>query len=203
VKTIAEAIHYAHQRQILHCDLKPANILLDDEGKPYISDFGLAKRLDENARYLPASAIGGTAAYMAPEQALQGELTTATDVYGLGAILYALLAASPPSKYPVLQPQQCAPPIRRRPQAPTRMWSANSPDGCVTISSVEYATSFPFHRPFAIRKFDRDVEAICLKCPRKDRDQRYGSRTGSPEISNGISTARKSRAGPGIQPNAP
>src|SRR5207249_4613396 len=96
VKTIAGAIHHAHQRQILHCDLKPANILVDDEEKPYVTDFGLAKRMGENARYLPTSAVGGTASYMAPEQVVGDELTTATDVYGLGAILYTLLTGSPP-----------------------------------------------------------------------------------------------------------
>ena len=74
-RTVAEAIHYAHQRQILHCDLKPANIVLDEQGKAHVTDFGLAKRLGEDTRYLPSSAVGGTAGYMAPEQVSADELT--------------------------------------------------------------------------------------------------------------------------------
>ena len=149
VKTIAEAIHYAHQRQILHCDLKPANILLDEEGKPYVVDFGLAKRLGDNARYLPTSAIGGSPGYMAPEQAAQEELTTATDVYGLGAILYALLTGSPPFQAGTLL--ETLKQVRdEAPQAPSK----RSPN------------------------VDKDLEAICLKCLDKDKDQRYGSAYG-------------------------
>src|SRR5439155_22671516 len=95
VKAIADAIHYAHQRQILHCDLKPANILLDGEGKAYVTDFGLAKRMGENARYSPSSAVGGSPGYMAPEQVTQDELTTGTDVYGLEPVVDAWLNGAP------------------------------------------------------------------------------------------------------------
>jgi len=149
VKTLAEAIHYAHQRQVLHCDLKPANILLDEEGKPYVSDFGLAKRLGENARYLPSSGAGGTAGYMAPEQVVGDELTTATDVYGLGAILYTLLTGSPPFQSKTL---------------------------AETLRSVRDDEP----RPAGERNpgIDKDLEAICMKCLLKDKDQRYGSAYG-------------------------
>ena len=149
VKTIAEAIHYAHQRQILHLDLKPANILLDEQGKPYVTDFGLAKRMGDNARYLPYSAVGGTATYMAPEQVVGGELTTATDVYGLGAILYALLTGSPPFKAETLP--QTLKLVRDEPPKPL---SERNPN------------------------VEKDLEAICLKCLSKDKDQRYGSAYG-------------------------
>src|SRR5438552_6567166 len=146
VKTIADAIHHAHQRQILHCDLKPGNILLDEEGKLYVSDFGLAKRMGENGRYLPRSALGGTATYMAPEQVTGDELTTSIDIYELGGIMYALLTGSPPFQGNRLA--ETLKLVREKSPTPPSEWN---PEG------------------------DKDLEAICLKCLRKDKHRRYGS----------------------------
>jgi eukaryotic-like serine/threonine-protein kinase len=88
VRKIAMAIHYAHQRGILHRDLKPANILIDEFGEPRVADFGLALPLGDIRDAYGFRA--GTPAYMAPEQ-LTGEVTVATDIYGIGAILYEML----------------------------------------------------------------------------------------------------------------
>jgi tetratricopeptide (TPR) repeat protein len=151
VAAIARAVHHAHQRGVLHRDLKPSNILLDAEGRPHVADFGLAKRTAAEGEAGEASltvpgALVGTPGYMAPEQTVGQPATTATDVYGLGAVLYALLTGRPPFRAgSVLETLEQ---VRdREPEAPAS------------------------HNPRA----DRDLQAVCLKCLAKRPEQRYGS----------------------------
>jgi tetratricopeptide (TPR) repeat protein/tRNA A-37 threonylcarbamoyl transferase component Bud32 len=143
---VARAVHHAHQRQLLHRDLKPGNVLLDAEGQPYVADFGLAKRLG-GAGDASQSAGGGTPAYMAPEQARgEARLTTAVDVYGLGGILYALLTGRPPFK------------------------------GGSHWETIEQLLSRePVPPSLHSRGCPRDLETICLKCLQKDPARRYAS----------------------------
>src|SRR6516165_3957915 len=98
VTKVARIVHYAHEHDILHRDIKPGNILLDANGEPHLTDFGLARLLDTQSSVTRTIDVLGTPSYMAPEQAL-GEnavVSGVTDVYGLGAVLYQLLTGQPP-----------------------------------------------------------------------------------------------------------
>jgi WD40 repeat protein/tRNA A-37 threonylcarbamoyl transferase component Bud32 len=147
VETLARALASAHEKGIVHRDLKPANILLGKESAPKISDFGLARKLDE-ASQTATGAVMGTPSYMAPEQAggKGKEVTAAADIYALGAILYECLTGRPPFKAAtpldtVLQV------INDDPVPPTKLQS----------------------------KTPRDLETICLKCLQKEPGKRYAS----------------------------
>jgi serine/threonine-protein kinase len=102
VARVARTVHYAHRQGILHCDLKPSNILLDPRGVPHVTDFGLAKCVGTETGLTRTGLALGTPAYMAPEQILgcRPEMTVAVDVYGLGAVLYKLLTGKPPFHEP-------------------------------------------------------------------------------------------------------
>jgi WD40 repeat protein/tRNA A-37 threonylcarbamoyl transferase component Bud32 len=165
---VARAVHYAHQRGILHRDLKPGNILIDRHGQPHVTDFGLAKRIDTDSAMTQSGTIVGTPGYLAPEQAAGArQLTTAADIYSLGAILYELLAGRPPfvgaTVMETLQKvmnEDPVPPSRR-----SRRKEALTESGKVDPSLLTSAAT----------GIDRDLETICLKCLEKEPARRYGS----------------------------
>src|SRR6266536_2365734 len=98
ITKVARIVHYAHEHGILHRDIKPGNILLDAKGEPHLTDFGLARLVESESTVTRTLEVLGTPSYMAPEQAAanNAQLTTATDVYGLGAVFYQLLTSHPP-----------------------------------------------------------------------------------------------------------
>jgi serine/threonine-protein kinase len=147
VAAVARAVHHAHQHGVLHRDLKPGNILLGAEGRPLVSDFGLARRVDQSGSRV-SGAIEGTAAYMAPEQAraMPGAPTTAADVYSLGAVLYQQLTGEPPF--------------------------TGASDFEILIQVMERE---PVPLRQVDRRISRDLETICQKCLEKEPGRRYES----------------------------
>jgi WD40 repeat protein len=155
---IARAVHHAHQRGVLHRDLKPNNILLDAAGEPYLTDFGLAKILESDASLTISNAVLGTPAYMPPEQASGNTkiVTIAADVYGLGAVFYEMLTGRPPftaDTTPALLRQI----TDEEPPAPTHV---------LRKSATEHRTR---------DSLSRELDVICLKCLEKNPAHRYTS----------------------------
>ena len=148
IAKVARTVHYAHEHGILHRDIKPGNILLDAKGEPHLTDFGLARLVESESTVTRTLEVLGTPSYMAPEQAAgnNAKLTSATDVYGLGAVLYQLLTGHPPfaggTTYETIKLL-----LETEPRPP-RLWNA---------------------------KIDRDLSTICLKCLEKDPQRRYSS----------------------------
>src|SRR4029077_5043783 len=98
IAKVARTVHDAHEHGILHRDIKPGNILLDAKGEPMLTDFGLARLVEADSTVTGTLEVMGTPSDMAPEQAAgnNAQLTSATDLYGLGAVLYQLLTGHPP-----------------------------------------------------------------------------------------------------------
>ena len=154
IAKVARTVHYAHEHGILHRDIKPGNILLDKHGEPHLTDFGLARLVETESTVTRTKEVLGTPSYMAPEQAV-GEtrkLTSATDVYGLGAVLYQLLTGQPPFA------------------------------GGTTYETIRLLLDKEPRQPRLLNpKVDRDLSAICLKCLEKDPKRRYPAAAGLAE----------------------
>src|SRR5438309_6164704 len=145
---VARTVHYAHEHGILHRDIKPGNVLLDRNGEPHLTDFGLARLVETESTVTHTMEVLGTPSYMAPEQA-QGDnaaVSNATDVYGLGAVLYQLLTGHPPFA------------------------------GGTTYETIKLLLDTEPRQPRVLNpKTDRDLSTICLKCLEKDPQRRYSS----------------------------
>jgi TolB-like protein/predicted Ser/Thr protein kinase/Flp pilus assembly protein TadD len=148
IAKVARTVHYAHEHGILHRDIKPGNILLDGKGEPHLTDFGLARLVETESTVTRTMEVLGTPSYMAPEQAVGNNegVSSATDVYGLGAVLYQLLTGHPPFA------------------------------GGTTYETIKLLLDTEPRQPRAWNsKIDRDLSTICLKCLEKDPQRRYSS----------------------------
>ena len=148
IAKVARTVHYAHEHGILHRDIKPGNILLDAKGEPHLTDFGLARLVESESSVTQTLDVLGTPSYMAPEQAVgnNAAVSSATDVYGLGAVLYQLLTGQPPFA------------------------------GGTTYETIKLLLDTEPRQPRLLNpKIDRDLSTICLKCLEKDPKRRYSS----------------------------
>src|SRR6185295_758394 len=147
LKTIAEAIHFAHDRNVLHRDLKPSNVLIDSAtDQPRVTDFGLAKRLEAETELTLSGQMLGSPNYVSPEQAAakRGTVGKRSDVYSLGAILYHLLTGRPPFQGETL-----------------------------TDVLRQLADNDPLAPHLLTPRVSHDLETICLKCLEKEPAKRY------------------------------
>src|SRR5207247_10876849 len=148
IAKVARTVHYAHEHSVLHRDIKPGNILLDQKGEPQLTDFGLARLVETESTVTRTMEVLGTPSYMAPEQAVGNNAAVSglTDVYGLGAVFYQLLTGHPPfaggTTYETMKLL-----LDTEPRQP-RLWNP---------------------------KIDRDLSTICLKSLEKDPNSRYAS----------------------------
>ncbi len=148
IAKVARTVHYAHEHGILHRDIKPGNILLDQKGEPHLTDFGLARLVESESSVTQTLDVLGTPSYMAPEQAVgnNAAVSSVTDVYGLGAVLYQLLTGQPPFA------------------------------GGATYETIKLLLDTEPRPPRLLNpKVDRDLSTICLKCLEKDPKRRYRS----------------------------
>jgi TolB-like protein/predicted Ser/Thr protein kinase len=148
IAKVARTVHYAHEHGILHRDIKPGNVLLDANGEPHLTDFGLARLVETESSVTRTMDVLGTPSYMAPEQAVgnNAAVGSATDVYGLGAVLYQSLTGQPPFA------------------------------GGTTYETIKLLLDTEPRPPRLLNpKIDRDLSTICLKCLDKDPKRRYPS----------------------------
>src|SRR5437762_5041725 len=148
IAKVARTVHFAHEHGILHRDIKPGNILLDAKGEPHLTDFGLARLVESESSVTQTLDVLGTPSYMAPEQAVgnNAAVSSVTDVYGIGAVLYQLLTGHPPFA------------------------------GGTTYETIKLLEDTEPRPPRSLNpKIDRDLSTICLKCLEKDPKRRYSS----------------------------
>ncbi|MCA9240717.1 MAG: serine/threonine protein kinase [Planctomycetales bacterium] len=148
VMQLARAVEYLHKRGVIHRDLKPGNVMFDEGGRPCLTDFGLAKILEDQTGCTRTGDVVGTASYMSPEQAsgLMRDVTPLTDVYSLGAILYEMLTGHPP------------------------FVGDNFVDTLLRVMESE-----PTPPRWLRRDLSRELEQVCLKCLEKRPERRYAT----------------------------
>ncbi|HWC19917.1 MAG TPA: protein kinase [Terriglobales bacterium] len=172
---ICSAVHFAHQNLIIHRDIKPANILVTSEGEPKLLDFGIAKIVNDSAAEMTQTLGAMTPAYASPEQLCGHPVTTATDIYSLGLVLYELLTGryayerfSSPA-----QRQQAI--LESDPDRPSRVVFRETPEPCETPNAEQICALRQLSPEKLAKRLEGDLESIVVKAIRKEPEQRYSS----------------------------